>query len=112
MGHVVITDKDDLQVWKLVASPISPEEALKKGGCIQYLPEEEGTAAIPKYYEFPHEAEQVYGSASYQKSLPASPVMSDYVVTKPFPAPKHVDVNTSYSGLSDAGLTDTQVLVG
>lgn len=104
MGHVVIDDSTEMQVWRLIASPISPKEALKKGGCIQYMGESCGSS--PQYYEFAHAAEEVYGSASYEKVLPGSPSTCDYVDSKSFPVVKHAEEANSYGGLSDEGLTE------
>lgn len=104
MGHVVIADGEEMDVWRLIASPISPEAALKKGGCIQYS--DSSCGASPQYYEFAHAAEEAYGSAAYEKVLPGSPNTSDYVASKSFPSGKGAEELTSYGGLSDEGLTE------
>ncbi|KAL7698298.1 hypothetical protein NQL31_002811 [Lotmaria passim] len=109
MGHVVIDDSDDMRVWRLTAQLISPEEALKQGGCLQYVADEHEQR--PQYYIFARDASAVYGTAAYQKVLPDSLVMSDYAITKPLPSAKLADVASSYGGISDEGLTDTPTLV-
>ncbi|KPA74406.1 hypothetical protein ABB37_09109 [Leptomonas pyrrhocoris] len=111
LGHVVIHDSEDMRVWRLVATPISAADAVAKGGCLQYV--DDSGEVDPQYYEFAQDAEEIYGSASYQRMLvppllPGSPVTSDYVAAMQFPTAKHVDVGTSYGALSDEALTEVQ----
>ncbi|KAK7201495.1 hypothetical protein NESM_000213000 [Novymonas esmeraldas] len=105
MGNLVIDSAEDMEVWKLVATPVTAEPsmpfpaaagtvsstaaAVQEGGLIEYHAAESGSPVM--YYTFSHDADVVYGRASYQPSLPGSPATNGYVATQDFPTGKHVD---------------------
>lgn len=97
MGSLVVDSAEDMETWKLVATPVAGNAVPGAEGtgdglaCIQYHTGE--TEQPVQYYTFCHDADVVYGRAAYlSASLPASPATNEYVVTKDFSKVKHVEV--------------------
>lgn len=73
-GTVVIQCHEEMQLWALVATPVSESEALQHdGGCIEYIT---GDPKNPvQYFHFQNSADSVFGRASYlQRSVCGSVV--------------------------------------
>lgn len=69
MGNVVVASKEELELWLLVARPVSREEAEEHGGCIMYTPtpteEENVESGDVRYYCITDIDDEVYGRATY-----------------------------------------------
>lgn len=75
-GTVVIKCREEMQLWALVAAPVTKEEALQQeGGCIEYVT---GDPKNPvQYFHFHNSPDSVFGRASYlQRSVCGSVVNS------------------------------------
>jgi hypothetical protein len=74
-GDVVIQCLEEMQMWALVATPVTKEEALQhEGGCIQYIT---GDPQNPvEYYHFHNSSDYVFGSATYLRRPARGSVVS------------------------------------
>lgn len=74
-GTVVIHCREEMQLWALVATPVSREEALQlEGGCIQYIT---GDPKNPvQYFHFHHSSDCVFGRAAYLQQPARGSVVS------------------------------------